>query len=145
MQHVWFCWTFVLHYVMSIWMFEASIMLSSCLWGQVRQVSPCLSAVFAFSVRFQRNICLSSGLFYSYLFYFLFIHSRVKHGAQVREVEDSQGAEDQVEHHHPPVLQRIAQRTNSNSHRNINVTHIHLQVEQKNPSFISLKSSSNPG
>lgn len=41
----------------------------------------------------------------AYFFYFLFIHSRIKHGSQVCEVEDGQKAETQVEHHHPDLLQ----------------------------------------
>lgn len=41
----------------------------------------------------------------SYFLCFLFINSSIKHGPQVCEVEDGQKAEDQVEHHHPNLLQ----------------------------------------
>lgn len=41
----------------------------------------------------------------SYLFYFLFIDPRIKHRAQVGEVENGQEAEDQVQQHYPVFLQ----------------------------------------
>lgn len=41
----------------------------------------------------------------SYCFHFLFINSRVKHGAKVGEVKDGKEAKKQVQKHHPIFLQ----------------------------------------
>lgn len=53
---------------------------------------------------FHRNLKLSVTSC-SYFFYFLFVNSRIKHGPQVCEVEDDCKAKNQVQQHHPKVLQ----------------------------------------
>ena len=64
----------------------------------------------------------------SYLFYFLFIISRIKHRAQVGEVEDGQEAENQVQQHHPILLQTVGRGKLSISYKNIFIMSLNLSI-----------------